>query len=151
MAIIAIKSDKSYKLSDPRFFGNEYIVDTGRQFEGYKQGDLICYIYPFFDVPLRLEIAIRADGSLAFRKWDWRLGDNGYLHTDEKPERLCKNSYEKPFVPTEAQIDTVNGLFSGRIRFEGLKLPVGGTVQDICPIDVKREEELIGKTIYLNR
>ena len=54
-----------------------------------------------------------------------------------------------PFTPTEAQADTVNGLFSGRIKFEGLKLAVGSTLQRICPIDLQREEKLIGEKIYL--
>ena len=46
-------------------------------------------------------------------------------------------------------IDTVSGLFSERILYEGLHIPIGATVQEICPINIKREEELIGKKIYL--
>lgn len=118
-----------------------YTIDfDDNKFEGYKPGDLICFVWPFFKVPLMLEIAIRADGTLAHRGWDWQMGDNNYLHTDEKKEN---------FIPTKEQIDTVNGLFSGRIVYRGLKLAVGGTVQSICPIDVKREEELIGKKIFV--
>jgi hypothetical protein len=59
------------------------------------------------------------------------------------------NHFTIGFVPTAEQIDTVNGLFSGRIKFEGLKIAVGGTVQRICPIDLQREEKLTGKKIYL--
>lgn len=119
-----------------------YEVDTNRKFEDYKKGDLICFVAPFFGIPLTLEFSVRANGTIAFRKWDWnRKESNSYLHTDENPET---------FIATEQQIDTVSGLFSGRIKFDGLKIAVGGTVQDICPVDVKKEEKLIGKKIYLN-
>lgn len=124
---------------------SDYTIDIDRKFGGYQAGDLICYINPFFGIPLKLEIAIRIDGSIIFRSWAWTRG-NGYLHTHEKP---VGEETLNPFVPTQEQIDTVNGLFSGRIKFEGLALPVGATVQKICPIDVKREEELTGRRIYL--
>ena len=118
----------------------DYTVDLDRQFEGYEKGDLICHVCPFLKIPLMLEIAIRADGNLIFRYWEWSFkGINSYLHTDEKPDK---------FTPTKAQIDTVNGLFSGRITFDGLKLAVGATVQDICPIDLTTEEKRCNKKIY---
>lgn len=115
-------------------------VDIGRKFEGYQPGDLICHVRPFFDIPLRLEIAIRANGEIVFRSWEFSDKANTYLHTYEKPDR---------FTATEEQKETIAGLFSGRIKFEGLKLPVGATVQAICPIDVEAEEQRIGKKIYL--
>lgn len=122
------------------FEGDEYIVDLDRRFDGYRQGDLICKIAPWSPkMPLTLEIAIRADGSIAFRSWDFSTKANFHLHTSEGKE----------FVPTQAQIDTVNGLWSGRIRFEGLNLAVGASLQEICPIDVKKEEKAIGEKIYL--
>lgn len=61
-----------------------YTIDVDRKFGGYQAGDLICYINPFFGIPLKLEIAIRIDGSIVFRSWTWTQG-NGYLHTHEKP------------------------------------------------------------------
>jgi hypothetical protein len=132
------------------FDGEMYIVDLYREFGGYKAGDLICGIQPFgLKLPLSLEIAIRVDGSLIFRAWKFSGRWNNYLHTHEIAEPDSEKPFTVPFVPTEQQIDTVNGLFSGRIKFEGLKLAVGVTVQNICPIDVKREEELIGKKIFL--
>lgn len=124
----------------------DYTVDLERKSEGYQKGDLICFTNPFFNIPLRLEIAIRADGNIIFRNWSWEEGhnpNNQYLHTNEKPNGIS------PFIPTEKQIDTVNGLWSGRITFEGLKLPVGGSIQDICLIDVKKEETLINDKIFL--
>jgi len=138
------------------FEGEQYEVDLTRQFGGYERGDLICSVCPFGAtyLPLELEIAIRMDGSLIFRAWNFVKNMNYYLHTREISMKEHDKVKEErphiiPFVPTIEQIDTVNGLFSGRIKFEGLKIAVGGTVQDICPIDVKREEMLTGKKIYL--
>lgn len=132
---------KRSMMTGTRFEGEEYIVDLDRKFEGYQEGDLTCYCTPFApSMPLRLEIAIRRNGSLSFRSWDFRGADNRYLHTSSSPS---------DFHPTPEQIDTVNGLFSGRIRFDGLEISVGKTVMDICPIDVRREEKLIGKKIYI--
>lgn len=133
---IAIQKDK---YGNDIFEGDEYIVDLDRRFEGYKAGDLICKIAPWSPkMPLALEIAIRADGSIGFRSWDFS-GGNGYLHTNET----------SAFEPTAEQIDTVNGLWSGRIKYEGLKLAVGASLQDVCPIAVVEEELLIGEKIYL--
>lgn len=133
------------------FAGDEYTVDLTRHMDTYIPGDLICYISPFApDIPLRLEIAIRADGSIAFRSWTFTTNANNYLHTAERSANECEGeAFATPFAPTDAQVDTVNGLFSGRIKFEGLKLAVGASVQHICPIDVKREEKLVGHPIYL--
>lgn len=136
--IISIKKD--YRIGN--FEGEEYIIDLSRKFEGYESGDMICKISPFAPgLPLELEIAIRKNGNLIFRSWKFNGHNNNYLHTDQDEE----------FNPTPEQIDTVNGLFSGRIKFEGLKLAVGASVQKYCPINVKREEELIGKRIYTIR
>ena len=121
------------------FTGEKYEVDTSRRFGGYQDGDLICYINPFFGVPLTLYIAVRINGDLIFRSWEWSDRGTNYLQTSETPDK---------FAATTEQIDTVNGLFSGRIKFDGLKLAVGATVQEICPIDVEREEKITGEKIY---
>lgn len=133
------------------FDGEEYTVDLDRKMDEYTPGDLICYVSPFgYSLPLELRISIRADGSIAFRSWAFTQTANPYLHTTEKSAEALKGDlFSQPFTPTAEQIDTVNGLFSGRIKFEGLKLAVGATVQRICPIDVKREEDLVGHKIYL--
>lgn len=128
------------KKSFCNFDGDEYIVDLDRAFESYQKGDLICFIRPWLEMPLVLYLAIRTDGSMVFRSWSFSDRGNAYLHTDEKPEK---------FKATPEQIDTVNGLWSGRLRFEGLKLPVGATVQNICPIDVQAEEKLTGRKIHI--
>lgn len=131
---ISIKKD-----SFSRFEGDEYIVDLSRAFGGYQKDDLICHVTPWQSIPLVLEIAIRTDGSMIFRSWSFSNYGNSYLHTNETPEK---------FTATPEQVNTVNGLWSGRLKFEGLKLLVGATLQKICPIDVKAEEKATGKKIY---
>lgn len=140
------------KISILKDNGKQYIVDLSRKFEGYEEGDLKCYCTPFIGLPLRLEIAIRKNGEIIFRAWEWSKAENYRLQTDEISEKEFQNNpdtWKKPFIPTKEQIDTVNGLFSGRITFDGLKLAPGASLQKICPINVQREEELIGKKIYL--
>ena len=124
------------------FEGDQYIIDMDRKMEPYEVGDLICFVDPFPGYPIRLYIAISVNGALKFRNWEFLDGGNNYLHTYETPAK---------FKATQEQIDTVNGLFSGRIRFEGLKIAVGATVQSVCPIDVEKEEKLTGEKIFLNR
>lgn len=133
------------------FEGEEYTVDLDRKIGEHTPGDLVCYVSPFgYSLPLELRISIRADGSIAFRSWAFTKTANPYLQTMEKSAEALKGDlFSQPFTPTPEQIDTVNGLFSGRIKFEGLKLAVGQSVQLICPVDVRREEELTGRTIYL--
>jgi hypothetical protein len=131
--------------------GENYTVDLSRPFGGYQPGDLICRCTPWIDMPLWLEIAIRVDGSIVFRSWHFRKGNNTYLHTYEKTEDDPGRCPITPaFHPTPEQCDTVAGLWSGRIRYEGLKLGVGASVQKICPIDVEEEEQKLGRTIYLS-
>lgn len=140
------------KESNSPFNNDQYVIDLSRKFEGYEPGDLKCGCTPFVGMPLRLEIAIRQNGKLVFRGWEWVQSENYYLQTNEISEKEYKENgkeYPKPFIPTNEQIDTVNGLFSGRITFDGIKLDPGASLQKICPINVKREEKLIGKKIYL--
>jgi hypothetical protein len=131
---------------------DEYVIDLKRRTDGYEKGDLICYSTPWLELPLRLEIAIRTNGDLAFRGWDWNGNKNSYLHTDEVSKDapiLEKEKWREPFIPTPEQIDTVSGLFSGRMKFEGLKLHPGNSLQNICPIDVEKEEKRTKGKIYL--
>ena len=126
----------------------DFTVDTDRKFEGYEAGDITCCVQPFFGIPLTLFIAIRRDGRIIFRQWKFSEVGNSYLHIDGGDFAI--NQYKKMYGDTTPeQKDTVNGLFSGRIKFEGLKLTVGATLQTLCPIDVKREEELTNSKIFL--
>lgn len=122
------------------FDGEFYEVDVSRKMEPYTPGDLIAYVDPFFGIPLRLYFAIRSNGTMAFRAWEISNGQCTYVHTTETQDH---------FTATPEQIDTVNGLFSRRLTFEGLYLAPGKTLQDICPIDVAREESITGEKIYL--
>lgn len=125
------------------------MIDFDRKFEGYQSGDLFCVAAPFVGIPATLEIAIRKNGEIAFGSWAWNGGGNDYLHTTEVAAGREQNALQIGFVPTQEQIDTVNGLFSGRIKFDGLKLKPGKTLLDICPIDINREEALVHHKIYL--
>lgn len=141
MAILTIKAK----------YQEEVTIDTDRGFGGFEPGDLICTCQPFFGVPLELELAIRKDGSLIFRAWNWvtrnSIGDwNQYLHTTEVVK--SENPFVSPFVPTQEQSDTVAGLVSGRITFEGLKIAVGKTVLDLTKPDFDAEEKRIGRKLY---
>lgn len=129
--------------SEP-FDGDQYVIELDRPFEGYEKGDIICEVEPFSGcgLLLTLELAIRRDGSIVFRKWTQKGTGNGYLHYMPSPFST------DPIKPTAEQIDTVNGLYSGRIRWEGLKLIPGATLQRICPIDIEREEKLTNRKIY---
>lgn len=123
--------------------GEKYIVFTERKDDKmYIKGGMICSVCPWmlFNIPLKLSICICPDGGILHRGWDWSGSANYYLHTSDKPQDINV---------TIPMIDTVSGLFSGRILFEGLKIQVGRTVQDICPINLKKEEELLKKKIYL--
>lgn len=124
-------------------YNESYTVDLNRKDEiMYVPGGMICMIAPWAcsGIPLVLDICICPDGGILHRGWDWSGNANQYLHTSDKKAEIRV---------TEEMINTVNGLFSGRILFEGLKIPVGGTVQGICPIDCEREEKRTGKKIYL--
>ena len=108
----------------------------------YEIGSMLCRVAPWDSsgCPLTLDIAITPTGEILFRGWDWAGDANHYLHSYSKPSDIEE---------TQAMKDTVNALFSGRIKVEGIKIAVGGSVQEICPIDLKKEEELAGKKIYL--
>lgn len=123
-----------------------YTVDTDRKFGGFEIGDMICHICPFLGVPLQLEMAIRKDGTLHFRAWTWVQECNSYLHTREVAQ--SENPFVRPFEATQEQRDTVAGLVSGRIKFEGLKLAVGKTVLDVTKPDFDAEEKRTGKQMY---
>lgn len=135
------------KISVKKGFGScfqtdEYVIDLNRKFEGYEVEDLIIYGKPFDSTdnfPLLLILAIRRNGKLAFRNWQFTKCGSCYFHTDESDD----------FVPTLEQMDTVAGLFSGRVKFEGLKLAIGKTILDLCPINIKEEERKIGRKIFL--
>ncbi|MFL1672505.1 hypothetical protein [Paenibacillus dendritiformis] len=141
---ISVKQDE-FVTQMPTFEGEEYVIDLDRKFEGYEEGDIVISGNPFDctgKFPLVLELGIRKNGSLIFRRWSF-TGNNSYFHVNKI---LLGDS----FVPTEQQIDTVAGLFSGRIKFEGLRISVGASLQKICPIDIEKEEARSGKKIYLS-
>jgi hypothetical protein len=101
----------------------------------YKKGGMICSVAPWssYDCPLTLSVCICPDGEIINRGWTWHGDANSYLHTTSKPEDV---------IVTKEMRETVSGLFSGRIKIDGLNIGVGATVQNICPIDFTLEEKI---------
>ena len=122
------------------FEGEQYSIDLLRQAEGGREeGDIVCYTHPFNGVPLELEIAIRRTGEIIFRKWvfvAYYAGDCYEVHENKKQRHFMR------MKATQEQRDTVSGLLSGRIIFEGLKLLPGTTLQEVCPVDSEREQNI---------
>lgn len=160
------------------FAGDEYTVDLDRRKDDWQVGAIEIDGCPFGvdqQLPLWLTLAIQTDGMVAFRGWTWNSGvcNNSYFHTAQHlvaDGHRADNDPQEPFPgwdaigsgrdprkpwdqnsvrPTQAQIDTVNGLWSGRLRWEGLKIAIGGSVQHICPIEIEAEEARTGDKIYL--
>lgn len=127
--------------------GRSYDIDTDRRMDEFQKDALYCDCCPFFGVPLELTLKIYKSGKIGFHSWHWiqpRSIYNPYLHTCCHTEEELEN-----YQATQEQIDTVSGLFSGRIDFEGIRLCPGATLQRVCPIDLEREEKLVGRKIYL--
>jgi hypothetical protein len=110
--------------------------------EMYRKGGMICYVAPWESsgCPITLEICICSDGTILKRSWDWDGDANHYLHT---------KASKKDITVTPEMTDAVSGLFSGRILIDGVKISVGASVQEICPVDIKSEEAKTGNKIYI--
>src|SRR3989304_5823407 len=111
------------------------------------QGSMECHVHPVFGLPLVLEILITPNGKIIHRGYEWddsRGNTNTYLHVSEHSELIWGK-----INPTKEMAKTLAGLFSGRIKINGLKIAVGATPQKLCPIDLEEEEKQIGKKIYL--
>jgi len=141
------------KNKEPTFTVKGFGVDiTRRADDGYAEdmNRIPCFIDPFHGIPLQLQIFIMSDGSLKFRAWEWKCKDplynNGYLHVNEDE---LTNYGHKEFHPTPAQKETVLGLLSRRITWEGLNLSPGATLQkavgDLTAEDIAAEENKAGK------
>jgi hypothetical protein len=122
--------------------GHWFEVKVGKNYQGkvYEPGSMIISGCPFFGVPLALDLSITPAGEILFRGWRWVDGQNTYFHTTDRPENVE--------VTPEMQ-STISGLFSGRILYEGIKIAIGASIQKLCPLDLEREERLIGRKIYL--
>lgn len=118
-------------------------IKMGRDYnaEIHRKGGMICKVSPWgaSGCPITLDICICPDGTILKRSWNWDGSLNPYLHTHSELEDI---------EVTNAMRDTVSGLFSGRILVDGVKIGVGVSVQNICPIDVEKEEQLTGNKIY---
>ena len=150
---IGIKAD-GIGIGGSRIFeGDEYVIDFGREREGeIDTGAIRCTIAPWSTQSylMTLTIDIRRDGSMQFISWEYANMEAVYYlqaawltRRDHKEGRL---------VATTAQKETVLGLVSGRLRFEGMKLPVGKTVMEVAGLSVEdfaAEEARCGRKIVL--
>ena len=131
------------------FIGNDVTIDTDRRDKDVcgPQGSMECVVHPVFGLPLELEILITPDGKIIHRGYEWgNSGGKGntYLHVAEHSELIWGK-----VTPTPEMAETLAGLFSGRIKIDGIKIAVGASPQKICPIALEEEEKRINKTIFL--
>jgi hypothetical protein len=104
---------------------------------------LVCKPWDIDNLNIYLKIAIDTEGRLTY-VWTTESSEaNHYLHLD------CTYFKENNKVEkTDAMMETIEGLFSGRIKIDNYKVAVGGTAQ-VKPLNLEREEEKIGKQIFL--
>lgn len=122
------------------FTGMEYEFDMLRPPQPYQYGSIVLCGSPFTRMGLytMLTLAIQPDGSIVFRGWK----EVQYLASEYFGLGAY---YSEAFTPTQNQRDTMDGLFSGRIRWEGLRILIGMMPQKICPINIEAEEKRWGK------
>ncbi len=146
--IISVKKEK---FSSP-FVQDEYLVNLSRDRERLSSDDLVISGCPFGNaLPLELSIAVKSDGTLAFRQWKFVKASNIYFHTRQRLAGLDDTPVGLGIKPTQEQIDTITGLWSERILFEGLKIPIGETIWTLCPIDTVSESKKLGKPVTFSR
>ena len=128
---------------DP-FEADEYEIDLDyMNFNRDMRGCIRAQCAPIFGLPITLNVDICPDGHVEVCNWCFDGNTNRYLHV---------SSIWKDVKPTEAQRETVLGIFSGRVRVEGLKLAVGKSLQDLCDItaaDLQAESNRVGSQILL--
>ena len=126
-----------------RYDGDITIDMRNRSEKVHEAGGMICKVAPWAasGCPITLGICICPSGEILIRGWEWNGGGGPYMHV--------KNLSLEEINATPEMRETVNGLFSGRIKVEGIKIAVGASVQRVCPIDLEAEEARTGKTIYL--
>lgn len=104
---------------------------------------LVCKPWGNENLNIYLKIAISTSGEL---KHVWTTEEhnaNRYLHLDDHYE-----SYNNEVEKTDKMLETIEGLFSGRIKIDGYKVAVGATAQ-IKKLNLEREEEKINEKIYI--
>lgn len=130
---------KSSDMGKP-FVENKYKFDITRPVEPRQTGSIIICGSPFARMGLytMLTLAIQPDGSIVFQGWkEVKYGVSEYF--------TLGAYYSDAFSPTQNQRDTMDGLFSGRVRWEGLHILIGMMPQKICPINIKAEEKRWGR------
>ena len=150
---IGIKADGLGIGGSRLFEGDEYVIDFEREREGViDTGAIRCTIAPWSTQAylMTLTIDIRRDGSMQFISWEY--SDKEAMYYLQAAWLTRRDHKEGRFVATDAQRETVCGLMSGRLRFEGLKLLVGQTVMEVAGLteeDFEAEEARCGRKIVL--
>ncbi len=128
----------------------EYTVDTERRPDPGRTRDAIpCLCQPFHGIPLTLKLNIEPSGVLLFHSWEWNDGGTSYLHTRIiEPEYW---DYRPHFQATPQQRETVAGLLSRRLTWEGLPLHPGLSLERAVALseaDIAAEEKRQGRKMY---
>jgi hypothetical protein len=90
-----------------------------------------------------LHVAIGTNGNIKY-VWSFdRKRANNYLHLDEDYAE-----YNQKVAVTDKMMETIEGLFSGRIKIDGLRISVGATAQ-LRRLNLEEEEKRCGQSIYL--
>ncbi len=149
--ILSLGPDYEYALAKGHldYFKSDFLEKFEDEARQHPKSTIWCRSMPVISLPLLLNLAVNGRGEIYYSmRWLFPSAesycDNPYLHInrDKTPETV---------IVTEEMRAAVSGLFSGRIILpNGMKVSVGGTVQDICVIDLKGEEKLLGKTIPLS-
>jgi hypothetical protein len=114
----------------------------------YVKWSLLCSFAPFIieGIPLVLNMAITPQGDILKRGFNWKGNASYYLELSRDISSDLLNSFEV----TPRMKETVEGLFSGRIKFMDFNVPVGKTVQRaVGGISLEDEEKRLGKKIFL--
>lgn len=151
-AVLHIRSNSE----NAPFEGGEYTLDLTRRPEREKPDCIQMWGCPFAEIgiPFILGLSIDSNGKILFRGWEYHFREVGsitakiYMAEEERISVCGKyflptKPFEKycfdTFQPTKEQAETIAGLFSGRIRWEGLRILIGGKLQQLCPIDIEAE------------
>ncbi len=131
-------------LENAPFDGDDYEINPNRKADVIPKGCIFLYGCPFAEMgfPVVLRIAISPDGTILFNGWDFCGSGCLYFHVEK-----WSLPYYLRQKPTKKQAETISGLFSGRIKWEGIRLLIGMTPQEVCPIDIEAEAARWGKKV----
>ena len=129
--------------------GEKHEVDLdSKSKQVYVKGSLLCSFAPFIieGIPLVLNMGITPQGEILNRGCNWKGNASHYLEISRDISADIINACEA----TPKMKETVEGLFSGRIKYMNFSVSVGKTVQRaVGGISLEDEEKRLGKKIFL--